>query len=304
MSTDRTQARLSSIGLGRAGLVLTTGMVAISWASILIRWTAAPPLVVGAGRLTIAALLLAPWALPIALREWRGRPFRDWALLALSGLALGLHFASWIASLGLTSVASSVVLVSTTPLFVAIAAPLLLRERVPQGMALAIALAFLGSVIIGVRDARGLAGVLRGDLLALGGAVCAAVYMLAGRVLRRDLSLAAYVWPTYSVAALVLLAACLLTGQRLAGYPARVYGLLALLALGPQVLGHSSLNWALRYLSPIFVTIAVLGEPLGSTLLAFLLLGERPPWTLLVGGTILLLGIGLAVRAEALDRTT
>lgn len=279
--------------------MLLAGVSAMAWASILIRWTAAPPLVVGAGRLTAAALLLAPFAWRAAGQQWRALSQRQWLLIGVSGVALGLHLAAWIASLGLTSVASSVVLVTTTPLFVALVSPLLLREPVPRTMVVAVALAMVGSVTIGVADARAARGVLSGDLLALAGALMASVYVLAGRVLRRDLSLLAYIWPTYGLAAAVLLLGCAVTGQSLVGYRPRVYGLLVLLALGPQIVGHSSVNWALRYLSPTFVTIGILGEPLGATLLALLLLSERPAWTLLVGGTILLLGIGLAVRSES-----
>ncbi len=286
-------------GLGRAGLVLLTGILALSWASILIRWAAAPPLVIGAWRLTLATLILAPLAWPAARREWPALDRRQWLLIAVAGVALGLHFAAWIASLSLTSVASSVVLVSTTPLFAALASPLILHERVPGPMALAVALAVLGAAAIGLADLRLAAGALSGDLLALAGALMAGVYVLAGRVVRRRLSLVAYVWPVYGLAAVVLLLGCALAGQPLVGYPALTYGLLLLLALGPQLVGHSSVNWALRYLSPTFVTVAVLGEPLGATLLALPLLGERPSWTLIMGGAVLLLGIGLAARSES-----
>lgn len=297
MSSTRVEGA-TQVAFRRAGLVLLAGVLAMAWASILIRWADAPPLVVGAGRLSAATLLLAPFAWPAALRECRRLGPREWLLLILAGVALGLHFAAWIASLKLTSVASSVVLVSTTPLFVAIASPLILGERVPRTMALAVGLAVVGSMVIGTADVRAVTGALAGDLLALAGALMAAVYVLAGRVLRRRMSLLAYIWPIYGLAALVLLLGCALAGQSLAGYPPRVYGLLVLLAVGPQILGHSSVNWALRYLSPTFVTVAVLGEPLGATVLALLLLGERPPWSLLLGGTILLLGIGLAIRSE------
>lgn len=290
--------RTQNVGLGRAGLVLTAGVLAMAWASILIRWTAAPPLVVGAGRLTAATLFLAPFAWRAAASEWPRLAPRQWLYMLVAGVALGLHFAAWIASLGLTSVASSVVLVSTTPLFVAIASPLLFGERLSRAMALAVALAITGAIVIGLADARMVGGALAGDLLALVGAFMAAVYLLAGRALRRHLSLLAYIWPIYGLAALVLLLGCALAGQSLAGYAPRVYGLLVLLALGPQIIGHSSVNWALRYLSPTFVTIAILGEPLGAAVLAFRLLGEQPSWTLFVGGVILLLGIGLAAHSE------
>jgi len=278
--------------------VLLVGVLAMAWASILIRWAAAPPLVVGAGRMTAAALILAPFAWRQGMAEWHSLSRREWLLLVLAGVALGLHFASWITSLGMTSVASSVVLVSATPLFVALATPLVLRERVPWVLALSVILAMAGSAIIGMADAHAIGGALTGDLLALNGALMASVYMLVGRRLRRKLSLLAYIWPVYGLAAVVLLVGCALAGQPLAGYSPRVYGLLVLLALGPQIVGHSSANWALRYLSPTFVTVAILGEPLGATVLALLLLGERPSPTLLLGGAILLLGIGLAIHSE------
>ncbi len=285
-------------GPAHAGLVLLTGVLAMAWSAVLIRWADAPPLVVGAGRLTAAALILTPLAWPVARREWPGLSRRHWLLLLASGIALGIHFASWIASLSLTSVASSVALVSTTPLFVAFASPLLLGERVPRMMVAAILLALLGSTLIGMADVGTLGGALAGDLLALIGALMAAVYVLAGRVLRRRLSLLAYIWPVYGLAALVLLAGCLLAGQPLVGLAPRVYGLLLLMALGPQIVGHSSVNWALRYLSPTLVTVVVLGEPLGATLLALVFLNERPGGLLLLGGAILLLGIGLASLSE------
>lgn len=298
MSANGSVGRAGRGAAGRPIAVLLVGVLAMAWASILIRWAAAPPLVVGAGRMAAATLILAPFALSQAAGEWRRLSRREWLLLGVAGVALGLHFASWIASLGMTSVASSVILVSATPLFVALATPLVLHERVPRVLALSVLLAMAGSAIIGLGDAGSLGGALAGDLLALTGALMASVYMLVGRLLRRKLSLLAYIWPMYGLAAVVLLVGCAVAGQPLVGYSPRVYGLLVLLALGPQIVGHSSANWALRYLSPTFVTVAILGEPLGATLLALLLLGERPPATLLLGGALLLLGIGLAIRAE------
>ncbi len=283
-------------------MVLGVGIVAMAWASILIRWAGAPPLVVGAGRLGAATVILAPVAWPRALPEWRRLDRQQWLTLAAAGVALGLHFAAWIASLSLTSVASSVVLVSATPLFVALASPLLLRERVPRLMALSVGVAMVGSILVGLSDAGGPRGAFGGDLLALGGALAMSVYVLAGRALRRRLSLLAYIWPTYGLAAAVLLLGCAVARQPLLGYAPRVYGLLLLLALGPQLLGHSSVNWALGYLSPTFVTVAILCEPVAATVLALALLGERPSWAMLAGGLLLLVGVGLAVGAEGRGR--
>ena len=280
-------------------LVLALGVFTVAWAAIFIRVAASPPLVTGAYRLTLASLILIPAALSRNGEELRSLNRRDLLLLAASGVFLGLHFATWISSLSYTSVASSVVLVSTTPLFVGFAVHFLFRERVPPLMFVGIALATLGGAVIGWGDFRASGQALWGDLLALVGAVMASAYFLIGRSLRRHLPLLAYVAPTYAVAALVLIVALLLSGQSILGYPARSYGMFVLLAIGPQVIGHSSLNWALRYLSPIFVTVSVLGEPIGSTILAYWVLRERPKALELIGGAVILAGIYVCSRVEA-----
>jgi drug/metabolite transporter (DMT)-like permease len=174
----------------------------------------------------------------------------------------------------------------------------LLRERLSRGLVIALLLAVGGSVIIGLGDAGAGTHRLWGDALALMGAVAAAGYFLFGRQLRTRLSLLAYVAPVYSVAALVLMLIALLSSPALLPQQPQTWLWLFLLAVGPQIVGHSSLNWALRYLSATFVTLAILGEPIGATLLAWWLLGEAPsPWALL-GGTLILAGIVIGSRAE------
>ncbi len=311
----------------RAYVVLVLGVLIVAWASILIRWagsgTPSPvvaagrfllgwleapglvgsekpsPLVIAAGRMVLASLLLTPVALaggvPRTLRTLRRK---DLLLLLASGLALALHFASWIASLSLTTVASSVVLVTMNPLFVALASYLLLRERISRLTVVGIALAVVGGILVGYGDIALSGRALLGDFLALIGALCASTYFLLGRSLRRRLSILSYIWPVYTVAALALLLTCLLSGQVLSGYTPESYFLLLLLALGPQLLGHSALNYALGRLSATFVTVAVLGEPLGAAVLAFLLLEEVPPAISLLGGALVLVGIVLAGRGE------
>jgi len=280
-------------------LVLALGVFTVAWAAIFIRIAASPPLVTGAYRLTLASLILIPAALWRNGKELRHLSRRDLLLLAASGVFLGLHFATWISSLSYTSVASSVALVTTTPLFVGLAVHFLFGERVPPLMFVGIALATVGGAIIGWGDFRASGQALWGDVLALVGAVMASAYFLIGRSLRRHLPLLAYVAPTYAAAALVLIAALLLSGQSILGYPTRSYWMFALLAIGPQVIGHSSLNWALRYLSPTFVTVSVLGEPIGSTILAFWVLQEKPRALELLGGAVILAGIYVCSRVEA-----
>lgn len=282
----------------RRWVVLTIGVLAISTASILIRLADAPPLVPGAWRTVLAALLLTPWGLPALRRELPALSRRERWLLALAGLLLAAHFATWITSLSYTTVASSVILVTTNPLWVGLASHYLLRERLNRTQALAIGIALLGSVVISYGDLAVSGRALWGDLLALLGSLAISAFMLVGRVLRRRLSTLAYVWPCYGIAGATLLALCLATGQSPLGLSAPSYLMLVLLALVPQIVGHTAVNWALAVVSPITVTLAILGEPIGSSLLALLVLGEAPPPTALLGGVLILAGIVLASRAE------
>ncbi len=281
--------------------VLVVGILSVSTASILIRLAGseAPPLAVGAWRLLLATLFLAPVAWPRLRREWRLLGRREILALLGSSLALTLHFAAWLYSLSLTTVASSVILVSTNPIFVGLASHFLLRERVGWRTTLAIGITVVGSIIVSYGDLAFSGWALLGNALALVGAVAGSAYILLGRGVRRRLSTWAYVWPCYGLAGLFLLLICLATGQPLLGYTPQTLLILALLALVPQILGHSAFNWALGRFSPILVTVALLGEPIGATALAFLVLHEAPSQMTFIGGPLILAGILLASLAEA-----
>ena len=284
---------------------LGVGILAVSTASVLIRLAKAPPLVVGAWRMAFATILLTPLALPAARREWPKLERLDWLRIALAGLALAVHFATWISSLSYTTVASSVILVSTNPIFVGLATHYLLKERVGRSTPLGIVVAMAGTVLVSYGDLDVSGRALLGDGLALAGAASGSAYMLLGRAARRKLSTWAYVWPCYGLAAILLITVCLISGQPMWGYTGSTWLVFLLLAAGPQVLGHSAFNWALAHFSPIFVTLAILGEPIGATLLAFLLLGETPGWIALLGGALILAGILVASRDEsAPDKVT
>jgi len=222
-----------------------------------------------------------------------------------------VHFATWISSLAYTTVASSVVLVSIAPLFVALLSPRLLSEKIERPAAMGIALAFVGVLVVAATDACGspsgrmacprwddlLGGAaLKGDLLALAGAVAVAGYLLIGRRARTRTALIPYITLTYGSAAVVLVALALVAHQPLVGLPTRAYGWILLLALIPQLFAHSTYNWALRYLPAAFVSLSLLGEPVGSTALAFLLLGETPSVLKLGGSALILTGIVVATR--------
>ena len=286
----------------RPYLGVSVGVLTVSTAAILIRWAqrGAPSLTIAAWRLTLATLFLSPVVWYARREELRTLTRREWASLFVSGLFLAVHFATWITSLAYTSVAASVVLVSTSPLFVGLASVLVLRERMTREMAVAIVIAIVGSVVISAGDANA-AGrhQVWGDFLALLGAVAAAGYFLIGRRLRKRLSLLAYVFPVYGTAAAALMAVLLTSGLPHLPRSPQTWLWLVLMALGPQILGHSSLNWALRYLSATYVTVATLGEPVGSTLLAWWLLDERPSIWAVVGGALILAGVVLASHAES-----
>jgi drug/metabolite transporter (DMT)-like permease len=284
------------------GLALILGVAAVSSAAILISFARAqgiPALWIAALRLSIAAVVVAPVAIVRCRREIRDLSGRDLGLGAASGALLALHFGFWTSSLDSTSVMSSVVLVSTNPLFVAAASLVLFRERLHAATAAGIAVAMGGAVIVGLADVAqaGLAST-RGDVLALLAAACGSAYLLVGRRLRSRMSLPLYVGIVYVIAAGALLASAAVSGlpPRLTSPQGLAW--VALLAFGPQLLGHTSYNYALRYVSATFVTITLLAEPIGATLLAVPLLGQVPTWPRLVGGAFILAGILIAAPAE------
>ena len=281
----------------RSVAVLGLGVVALSFAAILIRLTEAPSLLIAVGRLAVASLALAPffWARwPKHRRELRGR--NPWLFL-LAGALLAAHFALWIESLNRTSVTSSVVLVATDPIFVAVLSPLILREGLSVRGWLAIGLGLAGSLVIGL-PALGEPQSLAGNLLALGGAACAGGYLIVGRRVRRDTGLIAYVYVMYTAAALLLLPFVFAAGVRPFAVPAGAWLFIVLLGLGPQLLGHTSFNWALRHLTAPVVAMVILFEPVGAALLAWLILGEPPTALEMAGGAVILGGIYLALTAR------
>jgi len=282
----------------RAAIVLPLGLAAMSFASIFIRFCDAPPLVIAAYRLTLATLILLVLALPKTLAELRRLTRKEILPSLAAGLFLCFHFAFWITSLQYTSVASSVIFVTTNPIFVALASAVFLRERISLLLFFSILIAVAGGMIIAWGDWGRGRETLYGDLLSLLGAVMATGYLLVGRRVRRKVSLPTYITLVYGVAAAFLILLALLNGDSLFGYAPKDYLLFLLLAVGPQLIGHSSLNWALRFFSATLVAVFILGEPVGASILAFFILGENPGISLLLGGALVLLGIYLSAREE------
>ncbi len=281
--------------------VLGLGILAISTAAPLIKLVPdVPPLVVAAYRLVLAALIFTPLSL-IRLRTERvSLSARDLWIVAGSGTCLALHFAAWIASLRYTTVASSVALVTMNPLLLAIAGYLIWNERLVSRQWFGIGLALMGSLGIGWNDFQqagpAMESAIYGDILAVCGAVMVSAYLLCGRFARARLSLSVYVGLVYGCAALVLITGCLLFQLPLFGFTTQDYIILVLLALIPQVLGHTILNWALAYMSPTLVALAILGEPIGAALLASVFLNEPVVWLQGIGAVCLLTGIVLGQK--------
>lgn len=296
-------------GKGALGATVALAIASISTAAILFRLSEAPALVKAFWRLALATAILG--AIALARRESRveiaSLALRDWAGLSLVGVVLAVHFASWVASLDLTTVAASVVLVTIHPVIVGLASARLFGERLPGGAWVGVAIAFLGASGVAFSDwlrtpDKFAPGPLLGDLLALVGALAAAAYFLAGRGFRKRLSLLAYVVPVYGACSLALLAMALVRGDEVLRWSAREYGIFVALAVVPMILGHTLLNFALKYVTAPVIATTILGEPVGSTILAFVVLDEVPPALTLVGGAAVLAGIGLVVAVDAAAR--
>jgi drug/metabolite transporter (DMT)-like permease len=291
-------------------IATASAILAISTASIFIRLAQGdgmPSIVIAALRLTFATLLLSPIILTRHLDEIKRFKRTELLLGALSGLFLALHFATWISSLEYTGVASSAVFVSSGPLWVALLSPWLLNEKLGVITLLGLGLALIGTIVIGLSDACSwdhgfICPSLRdffegrdmwGNFLALLGAWAVTGYLIIGRKIRSGLQLLPYIFMVYGMAALVLILFMLVSSNSPFGYQPKTYGWVLLLAVAPQLIGHSTLNWALKHLPATFVAVSTLGEPIGSAILAIFILNELPSTTLIWGGILILAGIAL-----------
>jgi len=287
----------------KVGLIVTIGILAVSASAIFIRLAfqisgetgVGFSLVLAASRLTIAALLFAP--------AWRnvGRAANGeggWRFSMGAGLFLALHFACWISSLSYTSIAASTALVTTNPVWMALISWLWFQEKPSRQMAIGIAIALLGSMLVSLGGA-GLNGVgsnpALGNGLALVGSWAVTLYFLLGReAQRRGLDIGSHAVLTYTTAALVLLPLPPLLGHPYTGYSAPVYLCIGLIALFPQAIGHTSLNWAVRWVSPTLVTLTILAEPVGSSILGLVIFQEDPGIGVWIGAAIILAGVAIA----------
>jgi drug/metabolite transporter (DMT)-like permease len=296
---------------GMVPLVLLAAVLGISVSGPLARLSGAHPLAIASWRLLFALAIVATFLLATgAWREYRTLSRRDLGIATGAGIFLAIHFWAWITSVGLTSVAASTVLVNMHPVVIVAGSALLFKERPARRQLVGIAIALAGAVILGVGgggEATGAsasqeasAGHARGNLLAVLGAIAVALYYLSGRSLRQRLTLWPYVGLVYGACFITLLAMAYAVGVPLAPQPPRELLIFTGITLGPMMLGHTGFNWALRYVPAYVVSLAVLAEPVGATILAALLPGIREvpdSWTL-IGGAVILAGLALGALEE------
>jgi len=295
---------------------LILGILAISTASIFIRFSqaeGAPSLVIAPLRLTLATLLLTPLTLSRHSKDLKALSKVELIYGLIAGIFLALHFSTWITSLEYTTVASSALLVSTSPLWVALLSPLILNEKITTPALFGLITAIIGGTIIGLSDACQISNGIHcaslsnamqgkgmwGNFLALCGAWAMTGYLMIGRKMQKSISLVPYVFMVYGMSAIVLIVILIISGNTILGYKPTTYAWIFLLAAVPQLIGHTSLNWALRHMPATMVSAVTLAEPVGSAILAFLLLNENPQTSVLGGGILILAGIYLTSRTSA-----
>ncbi|GAB4304401.1 MAG: DMT family transporter [Desulfuromonadia bacterium] len=257
-----------------------------------------PPLIIATYRLIFTFAAMGGGALFRYRDHFRGITRRDILLTAAAGLFLALHFVTWFESLRYTSVASSVVLVTTQPIFVVIGSFILFRERLSRRSLLGALLAIAGSAIIAWGDFSSGPDPFHGDLLALLAAVMVSGYLIIGRFLRRSLSLPLYATLVYGSSSLFLLGVAMVTGVPLAPYPPADWLLFLGLAISCTLVGHTIFNWAMAYVPASTVSVSVLGEPVGAMIWVSLFLGEYPTLRQLVGGGVIIGGLWFFTRHQ------
>jgi drug/metabolite transporter (DMT)-like permease len=278
-------------------ILLFIGIVAISFSSIFVRWSSAPVAVIAMYRLLFTCAGMLPFLFTYR-QEWMRISASDWLKLFISGAALGLHFLFWMASLRYTSVASSTAILTLEPVFVMLGSFWLFRQRLRSAAVLSMIVAIFGAILIGWGDFRFSGTALQGDFLSLLGTLAIVIHMLLGKSMRAYMSALVYSFFVFLFAGLVLAGYNLTQGYSFTSYPANEWGIFLLLAVVPTVFGHYLFNWLLKYMKATSVSMSVLGEPLGATLLAYFLLGETITTLQVFAGCILLIGVALFIRSN------
>jgi drug/metabolite transporter (DMT)-like permease len=288
--------------LVRTFAIVSVGIVAISFASIFIRFcNDVPAIMIATYRLTLSSVILLIIAKSKGVRL-SSYTRRHTLMGILGGFFLCLHFFFWISSLKFTSVSSSVVLVATNPIFVGLFSYLFFKEKQPSELIVGIILSFSGSIILAMGDYSFQGSTaqnpsfLLGDILAFLGAIMASGYLMVGSKLREEMDILPYISMVYTFSAFFLLFLSLSFGVSFTGYKQSSYMYMVLLALVPQLIGHTAFNWALRHLKASMVAITILGEPIGASILAYFIFGETIQSFQSVGIMLILVAIIIASR--------
>ncbi|WP_047981038.1 DMT family transporter [Ornithinibacillus contaminans] len=277
-------------------VAVVVGVISVSTSAVLVKLASeAPAAIIANYRLLFAVLLMAPIILLKYRHEFKLIQKKDWILSIVAGIFLAFHFILWFESLNYTSVASSVVLVTLQPIFAFIGTFLFFRERFTPGAIISMIIAILGSVIISWGDFQLSGMALFGDILAFIGAIAITAYFLLGQNARKRLSLMTYTFVVYGVSSITLIVYNLLVQNPFVGYPADNWIIFLVLAIVPTFLGHTLFNWALKWLSTSTISMAIVFEPIGASILAYFVLHEKITWSQWLGGTIVLFGLFLFI---------
>lgn len=279
-------------------IMLAIGVIAVSTSAILVKVANAPSGVIAFYRLLFSVLFMLPVFLLKYVGELRLITKRDWIFSIISGIFLAFHFILWFESLNYTSVASSTVLVTLQPLFAFIGAYIFFKEKVSAKAIVSGLLAIFGSIIISWGDFQISGNALFGDILALIACALVTAYLLFGQTVRKRLSLVTYTFVVYTISTVTLFVYVLIKREPLFPYEQSDWIYFILLALVPTLLGHTLFNWSLKWVSTSTISMAILFEPVGATILAFYLLNESVIWTQLLGGGIVIIGITVFLMDE------
>lgn len=271
---------------------ILAGTFFTSLSSIIIRFSEAPALVIAAYRMLFTTMMLV---IPVYINnrsEFKSLNRKNFVMCVLSGVFLALHFASWIQSLQMTTVANSTILVSCSPIFVAAINYFLLKEKINKNMVIGILMSLLGTIIIGMGSSQGTGNsMMIGNILAFMGAIFVAGYLVIGGIVRKNISAGVYVFIVYSVSAIVLFIMCFITDTPIYPYPAREFALFFTLAFFSSILGHTVYNYLMKYFSSTLISVSTLSEPIFASLMALLIFMEIPSLYTIIGGIIIIAGI-------------
>ncbi|GGD27265.1 DMT family transporter [Pontibacillus salipaludis] len=281
-------------------IAIVIGVLSVSTAAVFVKLAAtAPASIIAQYRLLFAVLLMAPFVLTKHRKEFKSITKRDWILSIAAGVFLAFHFILWFESLNYTSVASSVVLVTLQPIFAFIGTFLFFKERFTAGAILSMLIAITGSVVISWGDFQISGLALLGDILALLGAMMVTGYFLLGQTVRKRLSLMTYTFVVYGISTITLFIYNIILQNPFFGYPSQYWMIFLALAIIPTFLGHTLFNWSLKWLSTSTISMSIVFEPVGASLLAYVILGETISWTQWLGGMIVIVGLSLFIYSTS-----